>query len=365
MIRQSIRGAAILAAIALLLDAATGQQPGAPDKLVVRDKTGATKNYEGFIKVTPGGYQIVSPEGKPIMIVAAGDIVKVIPGDLVGVDRPDMLGLLSLEDKKNKKDYEAARLGYIQLIQKAAAAPPKSKMFLAYKKAWLSTKILDESDDDEWNKQVDSVSKEWNDFLNDYKTSWETWYAARTYARLNIELNKYRDIENMWKRMGAKEVELPADLRMEANIQLIDAQIRGGGTGFAAAATAAETLMKSAPGVIAKDKLAIYARAGLVGENASAEVLTAAVKDINDKIAASKEPTVRAVGFSMLGEIYLAAKKPREAMWAFLWVETVYNQDKDEVLKAVVRLKQCFKDQMDEDREKAYQDKLRRFRQQF
>jgi hypothetical protein len=89
------------------------------------------------------------------------------------------------------------------------------------------------------------------------------------------------------------------------------------------------------------------------------------VKDINDKIAASKEPAVRAVGFSMIGELYLAAKKPREAMWAFLWVETVYNQDKDEVLKAMVRLKQCFKEQMDEDREKAYQDKIRRFRQQF
>jgi hypothetical protein len=365
MIRQLVRGVVVLAAIALLLDSAVGRQQGNADKIVVREKNGSTKNYEGTLKFVETGYQILNSESKATATIAPIDIVKVIPGDLVGADRPSLLSQLSLEEKKTRKDNETARLGYIEMIQKAGGAPPKTKQFLAFKKAWLSTKILDESDDDEWAKQIDGVVKEWGDYQSDYKTGWEQWYAARTYARLNAELGKFRDIETMWKRTSAKEVELPVDLRLEANIQLIDAQIRGGGTGFAAAATAAEALMKSAPGVIAKDKLAIYARAGLVGETPSAEVLNAAVKDINDKIAASKEPIVRAVGFSMLGELYLAAKKPRDAMWAFLWVETVYNQDKDEVLKAMVRLKQCFKEQMDEDREKTYQDKIRRYRLQF
>jgi hypothetical protein len=365
MKRQLIRGAVVLAAIALLLDSALGLQQGATDKIVVREKNGSTKNYDGTLKAVEAGYQILSSDGKAMATVSPVDIVKVIPGDLVGADRPSLLSNLSLEDKKTRKDNEVARLGYLEMIQKAGGAPPKTKQFLAYKKAWLSTKILDESDDDEWAKQIDGAIKEWGDYLNDYKTGWEQWHAARTYVRLNLELSKFREIENMWKHMAAKDVELPADLRLEANIQLLDAQIRGGGTGFAAAATTAETLMKSAPGVIAKDKLAIIARAGLVGETPSAEVLNAAVKDISDKIAATKEPSVRAVGFSMIGELYLAAKKPRDAMWAFLWVETVYNQDKDEVFKAMVRLKQCFKDQMDDDREKSYQDKIRRFRLQF
>lgn len=365
MVRLWMRGTVLLAAIALLLNSVGAQPPANPDKIVIREKNGATKNYDGSIKVTPGGYQLVTPEGKAIMTVAMSDIVKVIPGDLAGVERNSLLAVLSLEDKKTRKDYEQARLGYVEMIQKAGGAPPKTRQYLAYKKASLSTKILDESDDDEWAKQVEGVSKEWGDYLNDYKTGWEVWHAARTYARLNTELSKFRDIENMWKRMTGKEIELPADLRQEANIQLIDAQIRGGGTGFAAAATAAEALGKTASGAIAKDKLAIYARTGLVGDNPSVEVLNAAVKDINEKIAASKEPSVRAVGFSMLGELYLTAKRPRDAMWAFLWVETVYNQDKDEVLKAVVRLKQCFKDQMDDDREKVYLEKLRRLRQQF
>ena len=87
------------------------------------------------------------------------------------------------------------------------------------------------------------------------------------------------------------------------------------------------------------------------------------MKDIEDKIAATKEPTVRAVGYGMLGELYLASKKPRDAMWMFIWVETVYNQDKDEVLKALVRLASIFKGMMDEDNERLYREKIRRLRQ--
>ena len=74
---------------------------------------------------------------------------------------------------------------------------------------------------------------------------------------------------------------------------------------------------------------------------------------------------VRATAFSALGELYLIANKPREAMWEFLWVETVYNADKDEALKAMCRLVEVFKAQMDEERPKAYRERIRRFRSSF
>jgi hypothetical protein len=49
-------------------------------------------------------------------------------------------------------------------------------------------------------------------------------------------------------------------------------------------------------------------------------------------------------------------------MWAYLWVEVVYSQDRDEVAKALLRLVKSFEVQQDEDRAKSYKDKLRRFR---
>ena len=52
-------------------------------------------------------------------------------------------------------------------------------------------------------------------------------------------------------------------------------------------------------------------------------------------------------------------------MWAFLAVETLYNTDKEEVFKALVRLAQLFKLQIDEDHERLYREKIRRYRQQL
>jgi hypothetical protein len=364
MIRTATGGFAIFAATALLAGAAAGQAP-TPDKIYVRDKAGAVKSYEGILKFSPTGYQIFSPEtNKVVAQVSPVDIVKLVPGDLPGSDRSAAVGLLPLEEKKTRKDYEAARLNYSELLQKAAAAPPKTKQYLAFKKAMMFTRVLDDADDDEWSKQVDPLIKEWAAFLNDYRSGWEIWPAARIEARLLTETGRFDELEKLWRRMQAKDVELPPDLRQEALLQMIDSEIRLGGAGYASAKQAADAALKAPDlGLVAKDKLAIYARVGQLGGSPSAEEATAAAKEIEEKIAASKEPTVRGLGYSMLGEVYLAAKRPRDAMWAFLWAETVYNADKDEVLKALVRLQQIFKGQMDDDREKLYKDKLRRFRQ--
>jgi hypothetical protein len=67
----------------------------------------------------------------------------------------------------------------------------------------------------------------------------------------------------------------------------------------------------------------------------------------------------------MVGELHLAGGKPREAMWAFLWVETVYSQDRDDVLKALCRLVEVFKAQADDDRARVYREKIRRLREAF
>lgn len=369
MYAKLVRGSLLLMGCAIVLNAATAQQPTTtPDKIVVRDKDkkdGSTKTYDGILKPAPAGYQIISADGKVLATVSPVDIVKVTPGDPTGVDRLALLAMINTEEKKTRKDYETAKLGYIDLIAKAASAPPKTKQYLAFKKALVSTHILDELDDDEWSKQVEPVSKEWSEFLSEYKTGWELWPAARTCARLYAETNKYAEVEKIWKQLTAKEVELPADLKQAAALLMIDAQIRQGGNVLSTASLKADELAKTAVGVVAKDKLAIYSKVAAAGNNPSPETLAATVKEIEDKIAASKEPAVREAGYSMMGELYLAAKRPRDAMWSFLWVETVYNQDKDEVLKALVRLDQIFKNQMDDDHEKMTKEKLRQLRPQL
>ena len=49
-------------------------------------------------------------------------------------------------------------------------------------------------------------------------------------------------------------------------------------------------------------------------------------------------------------------------MWSYLWVDVVYNQDKNEHLKAMERLIKVFKEFNDEEHVRKYEDKLARTR---
>ena len=76
----------------------------------------------------------------------------------------------------------------------------------------------------------------------------------------------------------------------------------------------------------------------------------------------------RGAGYSALGEVYVRHGLWREAMWAYLWVDVVYNQDRDEQVKAVSRLVQIFgvlKEKSgdgEKDRAETFRDRLPRIR---
>jgi hypothetical protein len=361
MTGKAIRWLVALAAVTVVIEGAVGQQPmGTPDKITVRNKDGSTKNYDGTLQFGPVGLQIVGADKKVLATVSPADVVKVMPGEMPGLERGVVLGLLSTEEKKTKADYEKARLGYADLQKKAANAPERSKRYVDYKLALMATKVADESADDEnWSDLAAGAVKAWSGFLADYKSGWELWPAAHAEARLQAELGKFDDAARTWNRLTKKEVELPADLRLEVAMNEIDAQIRS--KQFATAAQAAKALAGSAPGP-AKEKLEIYEAAAKAAANAD---YAGGIKAVEEKINAAKDSAVRGVGYSMLGELYLAANKPRDAMWAFLWVETVYNADRDEAFRAMCRLTEVFRAQGEDDRVRAYREKIRRARSNF
>jgi hypothetical protein len=359
MKRQAIRGLVLLGLLTLVVDSTVRGQT-APDKVTVRDrKDGSTKTYDGQFKVSPAGFQVVGGEKgeKIVATVNPDDIVKIGIGDLPGVDRAFILGLNAKEDKK---EYADARVGYQDLFKKSAGAPEKSKRYLEFKIAYLNNKIVDEIDVDKgWKAKAEDAAKGWNAFLTEYKSGWELWPAVRACTRLQIELGKYDDAARTWSRLS-KNVDLPPDARLEAAIQEVDLQIRS--KAYSAALTTASELIKTAAGP-KKDRLVIYE---IAAKTAGDGKPLDGIDKIKAEMEKTKDASVHATGFSMMGELYLAdGKKPRDAMWMFLWVETVVNQDKDEALKAIARLTKMFEDQMDEDQMKKYHDKLKRFRTSF
>lgn len=365
MKRQAIRALALLGLLTLVADSTVRGQ-NTPDKVTVRDrKDGTLKTYDGLFKMSPAGFQIVTGEKgeKVAATVNPDDVVKVAIGDLPGVDRSVILSSNNKEYGE-KKDLEGARTGYQDLLKKAAGAPEKTKRFLEFKIASLNNKIVDELDADKgWKAKAEDAAKVWTAFLQEYKSGWELWPAVRSCTRLQIELGRYDDAARTWGRL-AKNIDMPPDAKLEASLQEIDLNIRG--KQYAAAAGAAGELLKTAGAGPKKDRLAIYEIAARAGADAK---YAEGVDKIRAEMEKTKDSSVHATGFAMMGELYYAAnaesKKFRDAMWMLLWVETVVNQDKDEAFKAISRLAEIFEAQMDEDQARKYRDKLKRFRATF
>jgi hypothetical protein len=354
-------------AVSLVIGTATGrQQTTVPDRITVRSTTKKDAvTYEGKLKLSPVGLQVLTGEKQDkATTISFDDILKIEPGDLPGVNREEMLSQLKLESNRSRKDYETARAVYQNLLKKASSAPEPTRRHLEFRAALMSTKIADVSGDDEkWAELAEVAIKEWTGFLAGYQSGWEIWPAAKTLARLFVEQNKYEEAAKLWSRL-ARNPELPPDMKLEASIEEIDSQFRA--RAFSTAASLAGELAKSTTPGTSKDKLEIYEKAAKAAESGLKEDgVQPVVEEIKKRISASKDAAVRAVGFGVMGELYLIANRPRDAMWEFLAVETLYNSDRDEVLKAMCRLVQAFQAQMDDERPKQYRDKIRAYRTSF
>jgi len=357
MLRSLLGFAALLAVLCTLLESTGRGQPAATsDRVYYRDKKdGQIKEVDAELKAAPGGYQIVA-EKKIVATVSANDLVRVIPADIPGYDLKTIREPANLE---GKKEWEKARLIHTEMAKKSTAAPEKVRKYLEFRIAITSARAADEvPDESAAQAKADEAVKLLDNFLTGNKTGWEVWAAGTACARLQASGSdaKFADAARTWGKV-AKAADLAPDLKLEATLQEIDTKIRA--RQLADAKGLIDEAIKTAPAGAPKDRLAIFQLAQKHGDDPNPD---AGVKAIEAEIAKTKDPIVRATGYSMIGELYLAKDKPRDAMWQFLWVEVVYNQDRDEMLKALVRLGESFRQQGDDDRAKAYRDKVRRFR---
>ncbi len=356
MKRQAIRGLLLFGLLALAIGSARGQN--ITDSITVRNKDGTTKSINGTFILTPAGFQVIAADKKVVATISPDDIVKFSVGELPGVDRAT---IRSAQTKEENHDYDAARALYDEQLKKAKL-PERSKRYLAFKSLMTRTHAVDELDHDKgWKEKADDCIAKWGDFLapgGDAEKGWEQWPAARAVARLQVERGKFDDAARMWSRV-AKNPNMPPDARAEAALQQIDLQIRS--KQYPAASAAISELAKGATGA-RKDRLAIYDAAAKAGGGGK---ISEGIEKIKAEMNKTKDASVHATGFSMMGELYLADAKPRDAMWMFLWVETVVNQDRDATLRALSRLADIFESQMDEEQVRKYREKLKRFGSSF
>lgn len=372
--RAALLIALFTATATLCIQTAPAQQPGDADRLIYRDraKDGKIETAVGELKETAAGVQVIAPNKKVTLTVSPADIVRIEYTNLKNVDRDLYSQANQLEVGP---DVAKAVAAFESLILKAGpSAEDRTKRALAYRHLMLQVRANDaETDDAKFAATATKLADELSKFSRKYAKNWECWPTARTACRLLVELRKPADAALLVRELG-DNAELPADLRADARLLEVGYQLMTPGRGAVAALSEArkgEATMTERQ----KEKVAILAEVLALPDpevlpmNLSPEENTKAVaaasKKIRDAVAKvevtlgkAKDPTARAAGYNAIGEIYLRHGLLRDAMWSFLWVDVVYNQDRDEQLKALGRLVQVCKLGGEDDREKIFRERL-------
>jgi len=84
----------------------------------------------------------------------------------------------------------------------------------------------------------------------------------------------------------------------------------------------------------------------------------AAIADLRKMATAAKDPGEIALAYNTLGDCYLMNNMAKDAAYEYLYVELIYNQNKEQLQKAITQLVQVFKELKQMDRVKEYSEKL-------
>lgn len=371
-IRAALLVALCAATAAVTARTAPAQGTGEPDRLLYRGPEGKLVAVVGELKESAAGVQVIGPDKKVTKTVPAPDVVRVEYSALKNVAR-DAYGQANLLD--GGPDAGKAAAAFADLILKAGPNPdPQTKRTLAFRRLMAAVRANDaEPDEAKFVPAATKLAAELTAFARDYGKHWECWPTATTAARLLTEIRKPADAAQVVKELGDNPNLTPV-LRADARLLEVGYQLMTPGRG-AAAALADVRKAEATLTPRQKDELAIYTAVLAlpapepVPPNQTPEAAAAAAKKIRDAVAAveavigkAKDPAARAAGYNALGETYLKYNLLRDAMWAYLWVDVVYNQDPAEHVKAVGRLVLIFKATGDEEREKVFRDRLTKAR---
>lgn len=193
-------------------------------------------------------------------------------------------------------------------------------------------------------------------FRKENPNAWETVPAVREQAQMLMAVNKLDEAAKALDEV-AKTPKLAKEIKQDLELMLIDVMIRAG------KASEAEGRISQALALLPPDdplaaRLKIY-QFGCQAGKGNVDAIVAQLKDLIEK---STDVGLKALAYNTLGDCYNAKAQKKEAMWAYLWVDVVYNQDKVEHAKAVERLARVFRELGDDVRADRYRDKMKSLR---
>jgi hypothetical protein len=353
--RHAVRALMLFGFAGLTAAPATLGQQAPLDKVHFRDHSagGTVATVDAEIKESAAGVQLLT--GKK-GVISPADVIRIDYGDVKGIAKGDHYAALAAEDGR---DPAKAQSSYADLLKKAGpSAPEKTRRYLAFREAVWSGRVADSKTGEEFRAEAPKAAEKLAAFARATKQSWEVWPTARAAARLYTELGEHAQAAALLGEL-ASVADLPRELRFEARLAEATAILRSGQL------PPAEVLLDQiekdkefpATGPL-QDRLTVLRAAA----KALAEQSGTMVEGLEVAVAQVKDPVAKAIGSNFLGDVYAAAGRPRDAMWSYLWVDVVFNQDRDEQVYAVSQLVGVFEKLGDTERAGQFRERLPRVR---
>src|SRR5262245_36686987 len=319
------------------------------DRVDRRDKKGGTVGVTGkILEETVAGVKIRVQGINKDETIPANEITKVTYAEFpIGVST----ALNKLGPAEEARNLPALLKGYegIQAMPEVKSIGPGARRYIDYRVVSLRAAVAE-------GEEAKAAIKGLSDFVTTHPDSWEYAHAARQLGQLQADQGEYVAATKTFEALE-KAAKVPAEFKLEATAALIDIAFQSGKPDEGRKRVEAVARDANAPPAL-KARVDLY-KIALDGAEGD---LAATVKKIEEVIAKTQDPSLRALAYNVLGDVYFARKQNRDAMWSYLSVDMIYNQDRGEHFKAMTRLIKIFEQDKDDDKVKLYKEKLARSR---
>ncbi len=320
---------------ALLLALAASAAP-AQDRVTYRDRSA-----RGGVQTATGRIESESVAGVRLggRTISSADLVDV-HYDVSGAVRLDYNSAVAAEAGRPADALKA----YDALLKTPGVQANRAlKRHLEYKVAALTAALADGAE------QVPPAVAALEKFRKDHPDAWQLMPATRTLARLLLDKAPPDEAaaRKAWDDLAATPG-VPAEVKRECAFQVIDLLLTAGHT--------AEAKQKLSALPADEPRVRVYQ----IACQATPDNVEATARQLEALIDQTADAALKATAYNVLGDCYRRdPKHKKDALYAYLWVDVVYNQDPSEAVKAAGRLADLFGELKDDERARKYRDKAR------
>jgi tetratricopeptide (TPR) repeat protein len=332
----------------------------AQDRITFVDHANKGKEVtlRGVIQSESATKLVIRPErGGSAKEVAAADVIDVeytvprlVAPDYNKAKAKETEAFKETRDRQRKRQMAEALGLYQELLPKISDEKPKRH--IQFKIARLQAELGGED-----AKTLEKAMEGLKAFQKEHPKSWQISSCYDLLAQLQMNSKDWDGAQKTFEELEALPG-LSQDLRVQTQQRIAQVLIRA--EKFDVAAKRLDQLVKSVP---SDSPQSIKLQISLAECEAASGKADQGAQRLEALLSKTGEPEVKAMGYNALGICHHKANRPKDAIWAHLWVDVIYHQDRNEHAKALYHLAKLFKEVKDDKRAREFRDKLEKDKQ--